>query len=146
MALAKALSNVGFGVFALAFGAITVLMQHLADPCNTVRFPPLKGAAPADQAARMSLFAHASLAARGVSAFFDWVDSDANPADPLSRLGFTDPFVSERLALGAWVRFPVYDLPSFGSAPDFFQLIFSFFSALGSGAPHSVGLPARSHE
>ena len=106
----------------------------------------VKGAAPADQAARMSLFAHASLAARGVSAFFDWVDSDANPADPLSRLGFTDPFVSERLDSGAWVRFPVLDLPSFGSAPDFFQLIFSFFSALGSGAPHSVGLPARSHE
>ena len=104
----------------------------------------VKGAAPAAAAARMSLFAHASLAARGVSAFFDWVDSDANPADPLSRLGFLDPFVSERLASGAWLRLPIIPLPSFSSDTTFFPLIFSFFSALGPG-DDSVGLPARSH-
>ena len=103
----------------------------------------VKGAAPADRAARMSLYAQASLAARGVAAFFDWVDSDANPADPLSRQGSLDPFVAERLASGAWQRLHISHLPSFGSDDSFFPLIFSFFSALDSGASLSVGLPAR---
>ena len=94
----------------------------------------VKGAAPSIAASGMSLASHAALAARGVAAFFEWIDSDANPADPSSRLGFGDPWVASQISSGSWRVLPLAPPPRFGLDASPLDLVFKFFSALGSGA------------
>ena len=93
----------------------------------------VKGATPTEPATRMSLVSHAALASRGVAAYFEWIDSDANPADPLSRLGFDDDWVACQLSCGRWRKWNVTPPPCFGHGPTLLELVFQYFSALGSG-------------
>ena len=44
------------------------------------------------------------LAKHGVRPWYEHVPSDSNPADPLSRDGFLDPWVSGKIQEGEWVR------------------------------------------
>ena len=63
----------------------------------------------------------------------EWVDSDANPADTQSRLGFCDPWVTSLLSSGHWRVLPVAPPPRFGLDASPLDLVFRCFSALGSG-------------
>ena len=38
----------------------------------------------------------------GIRLWFEWVQSDQNPSDPLSRLGLEDPEVRAKLNKGTW--------------------------------------------
>ena len=64
----------------------------------------------------------------------EWIDSDASPADPLSRLGFSDPWVASLVSSGLWRVLPLAPPPRFGLDSSPLDLVFKFFSALGSGA------------
>ena len=50
----------------------------------------------------MALVAALQAASLGVRLWFEWVQSDQNPSDPLSRLGLDDPAVRAQLEAGTW--------------------------------------------
>ena len=53
----------------------------------------VKAASRAADCAALAMTTHCALAAFDVELWGEWVDSDANPADGFSRLGWSDPFV-----------------------------------------------------
>ena len=58
----------------------------------------IKGSSPVEDNNEMALFAASALTSMNVRCWFEHVDSEANPADPLSRDGFSDALVQ------AWVQ------------------------------------------
>ena len=44
------------------------------------------------------------LSTQGVRAWLEHVPSASNPADPLSRDGFSDPWVANKVSTGEWAR------------------------------------------
>ena len=52
----------------------------------------------------MALLLASLLATHRVSCWWEFVDSHANPSDPLSRGGYDDPTVRSKLAKGLWKR------------------------------------------
>ena len=49
--LSKLASTIGLGSVALFSTGVTVLLQHILDPCNTIRFPDVKGLLTTDNCA-----------------------------------------------------------------------------------------------
>ena len=72
-----------------------------------------------------------ALASRGVAAYFEWIDSEANPADPLSRLGFDDEWVQGQLRDGRWRKWHVTPPPCFGHGPTLLDLVFQLLFSVG---------------
>ena len=64
----------------------------------------LKGSSPVQDNSAMALIAAMQIARYRVSCWFEFVDSKANPSDPLSRGGYEDPDVSSQLARGTWQK------------------------------------------
>ena len=62
----------------------------------------LKGASPIQASSTMAVILTMQLARHRVSCWWEWVDSKANPSDPLSREGYADPDVAKMLQSGAW--------------------------------------------
>ena len=55
----------------------------------------IKSSSPNEDMARIALSSHLAMAQLQLRTWFEWVDSDSNPSDPLTRLGFEDPFVKK---------------------------------------------------
>lgn len=51
MSLGSTLNTVGFGLFALVFGALSALLGHFRDPCNIRNLPNFEGKLSADDCA-----------------------------------------------------------------------------------------------
>ena len=62
----------------------------------------LKGSSPVQDSSVMALVLSMQLAMHRVSAWFEFVDTQANPSYPLSRGRYDDKEVLEHLASGAW--------------------------------------------
>ena len=62
----------------------------------------IKGSSPQEDNSEMALVAALQAASLGVRLWFEWVQSDQNPSDPLSRLGLDDPAVRAQLEAGTW--------------------------------------------
>ena len=64
----------------------------------------IKGASPVQDNCRMALILAKRLAGARVACWFEFVDSKANPSDPLSREGYEDPIVLSHLHASTWCR------------------------------------------
>ena len=62
----------------------------------------IKGASPQADSSEMALVASLQAASLGTRLWFEWIQSDQNPSDPLSRLGLEDPNVRAKLNKGTW--------------------------------------------
>ena len=62
----------------------------------------MKGSSPQADSSEMALVAALQAATLGSRLWFEWVQSDQNPSDPLSRLGMKDPGVRAKLRNGTW--------------------------------------------
>ena len=63
----------------------------------------IKGASTKEDSSEMALVAGLRAAELGARIWVEWIASDQNPSDPLSRLGFDDPYVAARLDSGEWI-------------------------------------------
>ena len=66
----------------------------------------VKSASPTQSMAHLSLQAHAALAGLSARVWAEHVPSEDNPADVLSRGGFSDPVVKAHVDKGRWVYGP----------------------------------------
>ena len=62
----------------------------------------IKGSSPVQDDSAMALIMALQLARHRVSCWFEYVDSNANPADPLSRDGYDDATVQHHVSTGRW--------------------------------------------
>ena len=62
----------------------------------------VKAGSPTESMCRLALVATAALTSFGARPWFEWIPSDDNPADVLSRAGFDDPVVASHLDSGRW--------------------------------------------
>ena len=53
----------------------------------------------------MALVAALQAATMGVRLWFEWIETNQNPADPLSRDGLADAQVRKHLDTGAWCAY-----------------------------------------
>ena len=97
----------------------------------------LKGASPVQDNSVMALLLAVQLARFRVSCWWEFVDSHANPSDPLSRDGYKDPTVRVHLGRGSWKKAKVSPIRWGNLVRLRQQLLSRFVAALGGLEPAS---------
>ena len=90
--------------------ALAVLRAELSDQSviwlidnQSAMTAMIKGASPIQDNCRLAVVLTMLLNQNSTKAWFEFVDTAANPSDGLSRGGYADPEVQARLASGAWL-------------------------------------------
>ena len=63
-----------------------------------------KSGSPVEDSSELAMVGAYLLTMQGARAWFEHVPSASNPSDPLSRDGFSDPWVASKIEAGEWAR------------------------------------------